>query len=32
MNKKVVRTAIIYIVSLAVFACAFAQVNTFSAN
>lgn len=32
MNKKVVRTAIIYIVSLAVFACAFAQVNTLSAN
>ena len=32
MNKKVVRTAIIYIVSLAVFACAFAQANTLSEN
>ena len=32
MNKKVVRTAIIYIVSLAVFACAFGQANTLLEN
>ena len=32
MIKKVVRTAIIYIVSLAVFACAFGQANTLLEN
>ena len=32
MNKKVIRTAIIYIVSFAVFACVFVQANTLSQN